>query len=67
MKLTKKIIEKRFNVRLERGDFNMSDNYKSWHAWKYIQEDNNEILIAWCDTLQEIVDELKTKSVEMKE
>lgn len=58
MQLTKKVIEKKYGVRLERGDFNMSDSYKSWIAWK-TDEDDEEHQVAWCDTLAEIVEELE--------
>jgi len=58
MQLTKKVIEKKFKVKLERGDFNMSDSYKSWFAFK-TDEDGEEIQVAWCDTLAEIIEELE--------
>lgn len=65
MNLTKKVIEKKYGVRLERGDFNMSDSYKSWFA--YVDTTEDEEQVAWCDTLSEIVEELDSKLEEIKE
>lgn len=65
MQLTKKVIERKYGVRLERGDFNMSDSYKSWIAYIDTSEDEEEV--AWCDTLAEIIEELDGKLDELEE
>lgn len=57
MQLTKKAIEKKYGVRLERGQFDMADDYKSWIA--YIDTKDDEEDVAWCYTLAEIVEELE--------
>ena len=59
MQLTKKAIEKKYNVRLERGDFDLADDYKSWFAYKYDVDDDCETEVAWCYTLAEIVEALE--------
>lgn len=65
MQLTKEVIEKKYGVRLERGEFNLTHNYKSWIAYVDNSEDEEEV--AWCDTLAEIVEELDSKLDEIKE
>lgn len=50
---------------MERGDFSMCDSYKSWFA--YVDTTDDEVQIAWCDTLAEIIVELDKKLEEIKE
>lgn len=56
MKLTKKVIEKKYGVILDRDAVNMSDDYLSWTA---TAKDENGTQLVWTDTLKEIVEELE--------
>ena len=69
MKLTKKAIEKKYNVYLERGSFNMCDNYMSWRAYS-LNEDGEAMNgigyeVAGGDTLAEIITELDSRLDEL--
>lgn len=55
MKLTKKVIEKKYNVTLDR-DFGFDDSHKFWRAFSK-DEDSELYAEGW--TLAEIVEELE--------
>lgn len=65
MKLTKKVIEKKYGVRLEKGEFDLADSYKSWFA--YVDTTDGAEQIAWCFTLAELVQELDKIVDDIKE
>lgn len=61
MQLTKKNIEKKYGVILEREQTDLCSDYKSWTAYKCEQQ------VAWQYTLKEIVEELESKIDELKD
>jgi hypothetical protein len=65
VKPTKKSIERHYGVRLERGDFDMCDDYRSWVA--FVDTPTNIVQVAWCDTLAEIIHALDKKKDEIKQ
>ncbi|WP_462427231.1 hypothetical protein [Fusobacterium varium] len=64
MKLTRKSIEKKYGVTLERGAFDMADSYKSWIA--YVDDGDGQHEVGWAYTLLELVNELEENIEEIK-